>query len=155
MALVLAGPVAVALACWIYLATMTGGMSAAPAMGAMAHPMAPEWPQLVGLFVMWLVMMAAMMLPTALPMIGAYARMRAAGLELDRPVAAVALFAAGYVATWSAYSLAVTALQAALGATPYFAPMAMKLNSPSVAGAVLIAAGVYQWSPWKDACLGR
>jgi predicted metal-binding membrane protein len=164
LSLVLAGPIAVALASWLYLAVVMRDMSASAAMGHLSTMAGMTMPmhaaslgthQIVGLAVMWLVMMAAMMLPTALPMVATYARLRVAGPNAGHPVVDVALFVAGYVATWSAFSIAATTLQALLTSLAYLSPTTMKLHSPPVAGAVLAAAGVYQWLPWKDACLGR
>jgi predicted metal-binding membrane protein len=149
----LAGLGAATLACWVYLALMMRDMSAMAAMpGAMAvEPLRPSY--IAGLFVMWTVMQAAMMLPSAVPMTYAYARMRAGGAERARLFGPVALFVVGYVCAWSAFSLAAALLQAGLTAGALVSPMAMKLAGEPAVGAVLIAAGVYQWLPWKHACL--
>jgi predicted metal-binding membrane protein len=88
-------------------------------------------------------------------MVATYARLRAAGPEAAPPGVDVALFVAGYVATWSAFSIGATALQALLTGLAYLSPTGMKLDSAPLAGGVLVAAGLYQWLPWKDACLGR
>jgi len=157
LALALGGPVAITVAAWIYLAVVARDMSAMSSM-AMAMPMHPAplgAEQLVGLVVMWVVMMVAMMLPTALPMLVTYARLRSAEPNAVRLTADVAAFVAGYVAAWSAFGLVATAFQALLTDYAYLSPMTMKLGSALVAGAILVAAGIYQWLPWKDACLGR
>jgi len=146
------------LACWVYLAVMIrdmSAMSAMPAMpGAMAMPaLGPA--HVAGLFVMWVVMQAAMMLPSAVPMIAAFARLRAAGSERGPLFGPVALFCAGYVLAWSAFGLGAAVLQAVLTHSALLSAMGMKLVSGPVAGGVLVAAGIYQWMPWKRACLRR
>ena len=102
-------------------------------------------------FMMWAVMMVAMMLPSAAPMILMYARI--AGGR-GRKVASSALaFAAGYIAVWTIFSAAATAIQLTLerAALAFHTPGA----SAFAGAAVLIAAGIYQVSPLKEACLGH
>ena len=122
---------------------------------AMAMPMAEHaWsaPYLLSAFIMWLLMMVAMMLPSAAPMILFYARfarrsgMRGAG-------AATALFVSTYVGVWGLFSLAAAALQAALVAAGAVSAMALRFGDLRVAGALLLLAGLYQLSPLKRACL--
>ncbi len=154
LALLLGGPVAIALGCWIYLAVMIGDMSRIPGMSPMmVGPQMFNPIQLLGLFTMWTVMMAAMMLPTAVPMIMAYARMRAGERRAGAPWLAVLLFSGGYVAAWSAFSLGAAVLQAGLTDLAYLSPMAMQVIPGPLTGGILIAAGVYQFMPLKQACL--
>jgi predicted metal-binding membrane protein len=104
--------------------------------------------------VMWAVMMAAMMLPSAAPMIllyGTIARRRER--QGDMAVGA-GTFGLGYIVVWAAFSLVAVALQFGLHHAALLSPM-MSMTSKSVAGAVLIVAGVYQWTPLKQACLRR
>ena len=84
-------------------------------------------------------MMIAMMLPSATPMI-LLAGKAAPGL------------AAGYVAVWAAFSAGATALQWALGQLLIINPM-MEASSHVVGGVFLLLAGIYQWTPLKEACL--
>lgn len=102
--------------------------------------------------VMWCVMMAAMMLPTAVPMTLAFAAMnrRGAGPVLV-PVGA---FTAGYLAAWVAYSAGATALQLGLQGAALLAPATLSAG-PALGGGLLVAAGLFQFSPWKDACLEK
>jgi predicted metal-binding membrane protein len=103
-------------------------------------------------FVMWAVMMVGMMGPSAAPMVLMYARVGRHGNAQGRPYAATGWFAAGYLLAWGGFSLAATFLQ-------WLIERAALLDSrmtiaSSVPGAiVLIAAGVYQWTPLKDVCL--
>ena len=152
-ALVLAGLAAVSAAAWAYLLFGSGldmKRMGANAMGMMA--MAPEWTAGYAalIFAMWAVMMAAMMLPSASPtilLVAALAQRGATG-----PKAGAALFAGGYLAVWIGFSLVATVLQWSLDRAGLLSP-SMAAASRALAGAVLLAAGIYQWTPLKDACL--
>ncbi|MCP4381310.1 MAG: DUF2182 domain-containing protein [Hyphomicrobiales bacterium] len=153
LVLLLGGPVAVAVASWIYLAFMIGDMSTIPGMSAMM--MSPQMfspMQVVGLFAMWAVMMAAMMLPTAAPMITAYARMQGADRARGAGSLPVLAFSGGYVVAWAGFSLVAAGLQAGLTDLAIMSPMMMKARDP-LGGAILVIAGLYQFSPAKHACL--
>jgi predicted metal-binding membrane protein len=124
-----------------------------PMTGASAWMMTRHWdaPHLVLLWAMWSVMMTAMMLPSAAPLIllyGAAAR-RSPQRTAQRNTYALA---AGYLAAWTAFSLAATALQRALASLLLISPM-MEAGSSRVTGTLLVVAGVYQWTPLKHACL--
>ncbi len=146
-----AGLGTVGLGAWGYLALMMRDMSAMAGM----PPMAVSPAYVAGLFVMWLVMQAAMMLPSAVPMIQTYGRMQAAGATGPRLALHVALFSGGYLAAWSAFSLGAALLQAGLVATDLLGHMGMRVTSGPLAGGILIGAGLYQWLPLKHACLRR
>ena len=104
------------------------------------------------MFAMWAVMMIGMMTPSVAPMILVYARVgRQAALQ-GRPFAASAWFASGYLLSWITFSLAATSAQWALERAALLTPM-MESASNILGAVVLIAAGVYQWTPLKDACL--
>lgn len=99
-------------------------------------------------FFMWWTMMIAMMLPSASPTILLYARStRHSGV---RPAAGS--FLAGYLAVWGAFSVAATLLQAALQDTALLSPL-MASRDRRLSGIILIAAGLYQFTPLKDLCL--
>ena len=72
--------------------------------------------------------------------------------KAGRPLAATALFVAGYLAIWAIFSLIATTLQWALESMGILTGM-MEIASPTIAGLVLIAAGLYQLTPFKYACL--
>ena len=99
-------------------------------------------------FAMWWVMMVAMMLPSATPAILLYARVR----EMrngDGRISQTWVFLAGYAAVWLLFSLSAATLQRLVtGAS-------MALDHPLADAGVLIAAGLYQLSPLKSACLGQ
>ena len=103
-------------------------------------------------FAMWAVMMVGMMVPSAAPMILMYARVGRHGKTVGKPLAATGWFAAGYVLAWIGFSLAATVVQWAIERAALL-DSHMETGSKILGGAVLIAAGIYQWSPLKDVCL--
>jgi len=103
-------------------------------------------------FAMWAVMMVGMMMPSAAPMILMYARAGRHGKTVGKPLAATGWFAAGYVLAWIGFSLAATVVQWAIERAALLDSQ-METGSKILGGAVLIAAGIYQWSPLKDVCL--
>jgi predicted metal-binding membrane protein len=155
-ALVAFGIVAVTILAWLYLVRMAAMMNTAAAdkalHAAMGMPEMAAWgrDELVMLFLMWAVMMIAMMLPSAAPIIllvvGTYRR-RGAGAP-----ALTAMFAAGYVFAWTAFSAAAALTQLALHRAAVLS-VEMASNSALIGGGVLMLAGAYQWLPLKQACL--
>ena len=104
------------------------------------------------MFLMWAVMMVGMMLPTAAPMTLVYAAVARKAAREGSPLAPTAVFVAGYVAMWTLFSLAATAAQWWLDQRALLSPMWVT-TSPSLGAGILIAAGVYQLTPYKNACL--
>ena len=105
-------------------------------------------------FVMWAVMMIGMMAPSAAPMILMYARMGRQRSAEGKPLAATGWFAAGYFLAWMGFSLAATLVQWMIERAALL-DARMVSASNVLGGIVLIAAGVYQWSPLKDVCLAQ
>jgi predicted metal-binding membrane protein len=103
-------------------------------------------------FVMWAVMMIGMMTPSAAPMILIYARVGRQAAQQGRPLAASAYFVAGYLVAWIGFALVASLTQWALERSALLTPT-MVGASDVFGGAVLIGAGVYQWTPLKDVCL--
>ena len=104
----------------------------------------------------WVLMMAAMMFPSIVPMVLAYARIRSARLarRTDLTLGSSATFVAGYLVVWTAYGLAAYALFA-LERGLSIDSLAWDRAGPYVAGGVLVAAALYELTPAKDACLRR
>ena len=137
---------------WAYLLSGAGMMQA---MGDMMMPMSTgPWTlsSTLLVLVMWAVMMAAMMLPSAAPIILLYATVARRRSERGEHVSTSGAFAFGYIAVWAAFSLAAALLQYGLEKIALISPM-MQTTSIALAGTVLIAAGLYQWTPLKQACL--
>src|SRR5262245_48325216 len=105
-------------------------------------------------FVMWAVMMVGMMAPSAAPMILMYARIGRQGRIAGKPLAATGWFAAGYVLAWIGFSLAATLIQWMLERQALLDPR-MASASNTLGAVVLIATGIYQWTPLKDVCLAQ
>jgi predicted metal-binding membrane protein len=122
------------------------GMAMMPGM-SMASPWSPG--QLWLTFLMWAVMMVAMMLPSTAPMVAMYARV-AQGRSASARVR-VWLFAGGYLAAWIVFSAAATVAQAALNQAAMLTG-AMRV-APLMGGVILALAGAYQLSPLKRGCL--
>jgi predicted metal-binding membrane protein len=146
----------VVVAAWAYLLLGAGiDMELMDMGGGQLMAMTPEWT--IGyaalIFIMWVVMMAAMMLPSAAPTILLVAAlMRNRGGSSGAVPATAALFASGYILVWSGFSLAAASLQWGLSEAGLLSETTAVGNAILV-GTVLVAAGVYQWTPFKDTCL--
>ncbi len=132
---------------------MSGGMSAGD-MAGMAMPALGVWSATyaVLMFLMWTIMMVGMMLPAAAPMILLYDRVRERQEAKGASLAGTGVFALGYLAAWALFSLGATAAQWGLERAALLSPM-MVSASPWLGGGLLILAGLYQWTPLKNACL--
>ena len=122
-------------------------------MAAMGMTMQMAWTSADAFFTfaMWVVMMIAMMAPAAAPILLLFAAARARRGE--RSVSpATAMFGLGYVVVWTGFSAAATLAQWALHQAALLS-MAMATSSSRLSGAILIAAGIYQLTPWKSKCL--
>ena len=134
---------------------MTGYRMIPAGRGLMMPADAPWQPIEFGyVFVMWVVMMIGMMMPSAAPMILIYARVGRQAAVQGKPFASSGWFAGGYLAAWAVFSLVATSAQWALERAALLTPM-MESASNKLGAAVLILAGVYQWAPLKDACLSH
>ncbi len=105
---------------------------------------------------MWWVMMIAMMVPSAAPMILLYARVFRHGQARGQIPAAfvpTAAFAGGYLACWLGFSAIATALQFALERLGHVDGMMMWSTNRWLTAGLLIAAGIFQLTPQKSACL--
>lgn len=101
---------------------------------------------------LWAVMMVAMMVPSATPMTLMYSAVARKAARQNNPVAPTFVFVAGYVVIWGLFSVVATAGQGALDHVALLSPT-MVSASPLLGGGLLIAAGVYQLTPYKRACL--
>ena len=133
---------------WLWIVVMARDMYG-PMTGASAWMMTPRWDvsHLLLLWAMWAVMMTAMMLPSASPLVLLYGA--AVRRTLPRRIYALA---AGYLALWALFSLAATVIQRVLASLLLLSPM-MEAASSRMTAALLVVAGVYQMTPAKHACL--
>jgi len=147
-----AGMAVVTAACWGYLFLLSARMD--DMQSPLAMPMTSAWAgrDVVLMWTMWAVMMAGMMLPSAAPMVTAYAttvRSANAGLHGSTP-----LFVVGYLATWSGFAAVATLGQWALHDAALVNAMGTSTNR-WFGGVVLVGAGVYQFTGVKDVCVGK
>jgi predicted metal-binding membrane protein len=134
---------------------MSGFRMVPAGIGLMA-PAAAPWSavEFAFVFAMWAVMMVGMMAPSAAPMILMYARVGRQADAEGKTLAATGWFAAGYFLSWIGFSLAATLVQWLIERAALL-DFRMASASNVLGGVVLIAVGVYQWSPLKDACLAQ
>jgi predicted metal-binding membrane protein len=101
---------------------------------------------------MWAAMMVAMMVPAAAPMTMLYAAVARKAAAQHNPLAPTFVFVAGYIAMWTIFSLVATIAQYALNRAALLSSM-MVSTSAMFGAALLITAGIYQLTPFKNACL--
>jgi predicted metal-binding membrane protein len=146
-----------ALLTWSFIHSMAGGMTMpggwTMSMMWMVMPR-QTWLAAASIFlVMWQAMMVAMMLPSALPMLLVYRR-AALFRHQARVGASLWALAGAYFTVWLGFGAVAYGLGMTVNAAAMRWPV-VSLAIPSLAGAALIAAGVYQLTPWKSACLRR
>ena len=154
---------------WLYLWWLSARMGGATGMAGIDMPGMPM-PGMPGMiapgfrpwsatdlafnFSMWSVMMVGMMTPSAAPIILLYARVARTARSDARPLAAPAWFLAGYLLVWFGFSATATLAQLLFERAALLTPM-LVMNSRRIGGAVLIMAGIYQWTSLKEACLSQ
>jgi predicted metal-binding membrane protein len=104
------------------------------------------------MFSMWWVMMIAMMVPSAAPMLLLFARVNEKKGSTSSDVSSTCLFAAGYLLVWGGFSAVAVALQWALETARLLSPM-LETSTVWLGAGILIAAGLWQLSPMKGVCL--
>ena len=172
--IVIAGLVTVIVLSWIYIlmgagmgmsafemttTTVPGASSQKSMSGAMrmAHDAMMQstvWTPAyaVLMFFMWWVMMIAMMLPSASPMILLFARINRSQQAQGSSFVPTSVFAIGYLVAWGVFSMLAAGAQWGLERAGLLSTM-MSSTSGLFAGLVLLVAGVYQLTPFKHACL--
>jgi predicted metal-binding membrane protein len=144
----------VAALAWLYLFLDAADMTAAMAGMDRTMAMPPRAAiELVLLFAMWWVMMVGMMLPGVAPVILTFATVNRNRQARGEPYVPAALFAAGYLLAWGGFSLVATLAQEALERAALLSPMDMTTNNRLLGGLLFVAAGLYQFTPIKLACL--
>lgn len=145
---------AVSIIAWAYLVAMAWGMEnmqVSADWGLMPRMSGWGAVDLVLVFLMWTLMMAAMMLPSTLPMMALLRRIDAAASGASRGGRTVS-FTLGYLSVWTGFSLLATLAQWGLLEIRLVSPM-MESASVHLSAGLLVLAGIYQFSPLKQVCL--
>jgi predicted metal-binding membrane protein len=111
-------------------------------------------PGFITVLVMWSIMMLAMMIPSATPMVMTFAMVNRNRKQGKGPYVPAAVFLLGYVIVWTAFSALATIAQFWLTSVRLLS-MSMASASPIFAGGLLIVTGLFQWTPWKQRCLSH
>ncbi|OCW56525.1 DUF2182 domain-containing protein [Hoeflea olei] len=125
-------------------------LSGGAAVGRLAVTSVPAG---LALFAMWLAMAAAMMLPTAAPMIRTYAEIADTAAGRGEPVVHPLMLTAGYLAVWAAAAALFALVQILVGR--FADGSASTPVGGATAGVILLVAGAYQFTPLKEACLSK
>jgi predicted metal-binding membrane protein len=155
--LTLCGVAIVVAICWGYLAYMAWGMqNMSAAADWWIMPRMSNWggADLVLVFAMWAIMMAAMMLPSAVPLLLLLAKINSQRYGRARALVATNAVGLGYLVAWIAFSALATLAQWCLLEARLVSPM-MESASPYLSALLLAAAGAYQFTAWKYACLSQ
>ena len=145
---------ALAWAYLIYLVSEMPPMASATVVTSMGMPSDHAWELLdfTAMFVMWSVMMVAMMLPSATPMILLYVQINRKRESQGKTRNRIASFIGGYLLVWIGFSVLATLMNWALHSGGLLNSMMGRVTS-GAAGISLLAAGTYQWTTLKYACL--
>jgi predicted metal-binding membrane protein len=154
---VLVGLIAITAAAWVYLLLGAGiEMDQMDMGGGQVMLMSPEWtPGHAALvLLMWAVMMAAMMLPSAAPAIVQIAGLADSSAERAYSIPKALFFVIGYLMIWTGFSFAATFLQWILDSGNLLSET-MAIRDGVVAALLVLAAGLFQMTPLKRNCLRR
>ncbi|UWQ31216.1 DUF2182 domain-containing protein [Leisingera sp. M527] len=134
----------------VEMTRMAGPIGAPMQMGA-NNAWTPAFAGLI--FLMWWIMMVAMMTPSAAPVLLLYTAIKKAGSRPQQAPLLSLAFLGGYLLVWAVFSIIATSLQWWLESWGLSDGPMMSLSSRALGGALLLAAGAYQFTPYKHACL--
>jgi predicted metal-binding membrane protein len=154
--MVLSGLALIVALSWAYVASLASDMQNMDMVTEMAMPRMHPWDvaDFALTFVMWAVMMVAMMTPSATPMILMFAGVNRKRRQQERPYVSTSVFLLGYLMAWAGFSVLATTAQWGLHAVSLLSAM-MASTSPVIGSALLLTAGIYQWTPLKHVCLTK
>ncbi|HEY9676110.1 MAG TPA: DUF2182 domain-containing protein [Waterburya sp.] len=153
----ISGLVVITLLAWLYMLHLASSMAGMEMSNMkMSMPNTQTWRigDIILTFIMWAVMMVAMMTPSATPMILMFARVNRQRHTIQTPIPATVVFLCGYAIAWMAFSAGATFVQWGLHWAALLSPELISV-SPLLGGILLILAGAYQFTPLKYACLSR
>lgn len=150
--LVLGAMLSLAALAWAY--TVYLGIQHSSMTGSMVMPAMMPWSiaDALFMFIMWAVMMFAMMLPSVTPTVMIFGRVRKQREVAGRLFAPTGAFVVGYLLIWVVFSLLATTANWLLHTSGSMSSM-MGNVGPQIGGLFLVAAGLFQWTPLKNACL--
>ncbi len=136
---------------WMYLFSLSNSMKSMEEMPMIQNS---EWffNDFLAAFAMWSVMMTAMMIPSAMPMILVFSTVNKKRSESGKSFVPTWHFVLGYILVWTSFSLIASLLQFMLHNLSVISDE-LKLLNPFASGIVLLAAGMYQFTSVKDVCL--
>lgn len=148
------GIVAIVALSWAYLTRLQVGMSVMTS-AMRHHPMPmPEQSELTSAFLMWTIMMVAMMVPTTAQSLSVFMALTTRRSPHRSLNLAAGSFVSGYVAAWTGYSALAATSQVELARAAFFTPM-VQSTSLALSAFILLAAGLFQFAPLKQACLAK
>ena len=153
--IILAGLAAITVLAWAYLFYLAAKMAGMD-MGMAAMSQVQPWTatDLLLTFIMWSVMMVAMMTPSASPMVLTFTQIGRQRQVKNQPFAPTSFFLLGYLLVWIGFSGLATLLQWGMHSAALLSPM-MATTSPILGGVILLAAGIFQFTPLKHLCLAH
>ncbi len=163
--IVLAGLAAVTMLAWGYVLHLSSSMTSMETSRnvsmdintmEMSRPHTQAWQtgDIALTFMMWAVMMVAMMIPSATPMILTFAKVNRQRYADQTPIPTTIVFLLGYLSVWSSFSAGATLVQWGLHSAALLSPETISVT-PLLGGLLLILAGVYQFTPLKHVCLSN
>jgi predicted metal-binding membrane protein len=153
-AIVLAGVAGLSALAWTYIVALAWRMPHRQMAMTMMMPHIQAWGaiEIFLTWVMWAVMMVAMMTPSAAPMILTFATINRRRRAQQGPFVPTSVFVLGYLLVWGGFSVVATLAQWGLHTAALLSPM-LASTSPMLCGLLLLAAGIFQWTPLKSTCL--
>ena len=153
--LVLSGLVVISALAWTYMLYLAWEMKNMEMGMEMAHPRMHVWGgvDFILMFVMWAVMMVAMMIPSAAPMILLFAKVHQKHHEQQKTFLGTGMFLLGYLIVWTGLSAVATVAQWGLHTAALLSSM-MVSTSSFLGGSLLIAAGIFQFTPSQKRLFG-
>ena len=134
----------------VQMTAMMQGMSDPMMMASVGQPV--TW---VLMFLMWWIMMVAMMTPSAVPLLMLFTAVKRQGPASHKAAGYTGVLLFGYLAAWALFSALATILQWGLQQADVLSGTMMVIKSQTVAGGLMVLVGAYQFSAIKNACLSR
>jgi predicted metal-binding membrane protein len=161
---VLTGLALISVLSWAYMFYLAGKMHTGlqtskgvqTALQGASMPKIAAWTStdLFFVFLMWVVMMIAMMIPSAAPFILTFSKVMRKRHTQEDPYKTTGFFVLGYLTVWAGFSLLATFVQWGLFSATLLTASIGRIV-PTLGGAILLAAGIFQWTPLKQACLSH